>query len=330
MTTLSSNFAASNKPKLLDQVRNAIRTRHYSYRTEQAYVQWIKRFILFHNKRHPLEMAEPEINHFLTYLAVQKKVASSTQNQALCAILFLYKEILGTEIGKLTNLVWAKKPKRLPIVFSRDEVKNVLCQLSGAKWLMANLLYGAGLRHIECLRLRIKDIDFDYNEILVRAAKGDKDRRTLLPQRIKEKLHKQVVNVKKLHDSDLENGLGTVSLPNALEQKYPNAIFEFPWQYVFPARHFSKDPKTGRKQRHHVGEDVLPRALRGAIKKAVLTKRGTCHTLRHSFATHLLEDGYDIRTVQELLGHADVKTTMVYTHVLNRGGKGVKSPADTL
>jgi integron integrase len=326
--------AAANQPpvktKLLDQVRHAIRARHYSIRTEEAYVNWIKRFVLFHNKRHPQEMGVEEINQFLSHLAVKNNVAASTQNQAMCAILFLYKNILNRDLGRIDNLVWAKKPKRLPVVLTREEVKQLLAQLSGVKWLMANLLYGSGLRLMECLRLRVKDIDFGYRQIIIRDAKGQKDRVTMLPQKLIEPLQQQIRKLKKLHDQDLQNGFGAVWLPGALEKKYPNAIREFGWQYVFPSSTLSIDPRSGRKQRHHVGENVLPRALKEAIRKARIHKKASCHTLRHSFATHLLEDGYDIRTVQELLGHKSLDTTMIYTHVLNRGGLSVRSPADSL
>ncbi|MFH1006279.1 MAG: integron integrase [Candidatus Latescibacterota bacterium] len=318
------------KPKLLDRVREAIRTRHYSLRTEEAYVGWIKRFILFHHKRHPSEMGEPEINAFLSHLAVAGKVSASTQNQALCAIVFLYKHVLKQELGDLGEVVWAKKPKRLPVVFTGEEVKAVLNQLSGTNWIMAMLLYGSGLRLMECLRLRVKDVDFNYNQIAVRDAKGERDRGTMLPQNVKRPLKEHLKKVKEVHEADLKNGYGTVYLPYALERKYPNVNREWGWQYVFPASQLSIDPRSGAKRRHHLGEKVLQRAVKAAILTAGINKHASCHTFRHSFATHLLEAGHDIRTIQELLGHKDVTTTMIYTHVVNRGGMGVKSPADFL
>ena len=317
------------KAKLLDQMRVAIRTRHYSIRTEDTYVQWVKRFVLFHNKRHPAEMGEKEITAFLNHLALNRNVAASTQNQALCAILFLYKNILNQDVGKLA-IAWAKKPRKLPVVFSKQEVKQVLGQLSGNKWIMGNLLYGAGLRLSECLRLRMKDLDLDYGQITVRSSKGDKDRVTMLPQLLHEPLRKQVEKVKRLHDRDLRDGFGAVSLPYALSRKYPNANRALGWQYLFPSRNLSINPRDGLKQRYHVLPSVLQKTMKQAIKSAGITKHASCHTLRHSFATHLLQDGYDIRTVQELLGHSHVDTTMIYTHVLNKGGRGVASPADQL
>jgi integron integrase len=320
----------SHKPKLLDQVRLAIRTRHYSIRTEEAYVQWIKRFILFHHKRHPKEMGGDEVSQFLSDLAVRQHVAASTQNQALSAILFLYQEVLKQEIGWLDDVVRAKKAKKLPVVLSREEVKAVLTVLSDHKWVMANLLYGSGLRLMECIRLRVKDVDFSYNHIVVRDGKGNNDRVTMLPLNVKSPLHRHLQEVRKLHERDLADGFGSVYLPHALERKYPHANREWGWQYVFPAAKRSIDPRTGAERRHHVSQLVLQRAVRGAIRQTGLTKAASCHTFRHSFATHLLEAGYDIRTVQELLGHKDVSTTMIYTHVLNRGGRGVQSPADLL
>jgi integron integrase len=316
------------KPKLLDRVRQAIRTRHYSYMTEKAYVGWIRRFIFFHNKRHPAEMGETEIARFLSSLATDSKVSASTQNQALNAILFLYHEVLGKEIGYVGGVVRAKRPKRLPVVLTKEEVKNVLGCLSGTPWLMTMLLYGAGLRLMECCRLRVKDIDFSRNEIIIRSGKGDKDRHTMLPATIKEPLFRHLQSVKRQHEEDLKQGLGRVALPNALERKYPNAGKEWGWQWVFPATSHYTDAVTGEKRRHHLHESVLQKAFKEARLRAGIFKPAGCHTLRHSFATHLLEDGYDIRTVQELLGHRDVSTTMIYTHVLNRGGKGVRSPAD--
>lgn len=317
-------------PRLLDRVREAIRTRHYSYRTEKAYVHWIKRFIFFHNKRHPAEMGEAEIGQFLSSLATDSHVSASTQNQALNALLFLYREILKKDIGYVNGVVRAKRPHRLPVVLTRQEVRSIAGCLEGSDWIMAMLLYGAGLRLMECLQLRVKDIDVTSNQILVRAGKGDKDRHTMLPAAVKEPLAKHLDVIKRLHQRDLERGLGRVALPNALERKYPNAGKEWGWQWVFPATSHFTDRVTGEKRRHHLHESVLQKAVKQAVRKAGIAKPASPHTFRHSFATHLLEDGYDIRTVQELLGHNDVTTTMVYTHVLNRGGKGVFSPADRL
>jgi integron integrase len=321
---------APSKPKLLDQLRQAIRTRHYSYRTEKAYVHWIKRFIFFHKKRHPSDMAETEIAQFLSALASESHVSASTQNQALNALLFLYREVLNKDIGYVNGVVRAKRPNRLPVVLTRQEVRSILGVLNGSDWLMALLLYGAGLRLMECLRLRVKDIDFTSNQIVVRRGKGDKDRHTMLPAAVKEPLAKHLDVMKRQYQRDLERGLGRVTLPNALERKYPNAGKEWGWQWVFPATSHYTDRITGEKRRHHLHESVLQKAVKEAVQKAGIFKPASPHTFRHSFATHLLEDGYDIRTVQELLGHKDVTTTMIYTHVLNRGGKGVFSPADRL
>lgn len=318
------------KPKLLDQVRAAVRTRHYSLRTEEAYVHWIKRFILFHGKRHPLEMGEKEITQFLSALAVTNRVSASTQNQALCALLFLYREVLAQPFGWLDGLVYAKRPRRLPVVLTRTEVRELLGALEGVHWIMATILYGAGLRLLECLRLRVKDLDFDANQILVREGKGNKDRITMLPAAVKAPLAKHLERVRQLHQRDLERGFGRVFLPEALQRKYPNADREWGWQWVFPASQMGVDPRSGERRRHHLHESVLQRAIKEAARKVGLAKPVSCHTLRHSFATHLLEDGYDIRTIQELLGHRDVSTTMIYTHVLNRGGRGVHSPVDRL
>jgi integron integrase len=314
--------------KLLDQVRHLIRLKHYSIRTEQAYVHWIKNFILFHNKRHPSDMAETEVTAFLSYLAVNKHVASSTQNQALSAILFLYADVLKKPLGQLDHIQRAKRQSRLPVVFTRDEVQAVLKQLDGSPWLMASLLYGAGLRLMECVRLRIKDLDYGLNQIIVRDGKGGKDRVTILPASVVAPMQRHLARVKAWHDRDLQEGFGQVYLPHALAQKYRNANRQWCWQYLFPACKRSVDPRSGSVQRHHIDEQILQRAVGAAIRSAGIAKPGSCHTLRHSFATHLLEDGYDIRTVQELLGHKDVRTTMVYTHVLNRGGRGVLSPLD--
>jgi integron integrase len=318
------------RPKLLDQVRQTIRTRHYSYRTEKAYVHWIKRFIFFHNKRHPADMAEAEIGRFLSSLATDGHVSASTQNQALNALLFLYKELLEKKIGLIQGVVRANRPKRLPVVLTKEEVKRVLDCLDGTPWLMAMILYGAGLRLLECCHLRLKDIDFASTQIVVRAGKGNKDRYTMLPAAILEPLRKHLQAVKYQHSKDLSRGFGRVVLPDALERKYPNAGKEWGWQWVFPATSHYVDRSTGEHRRHHLHETVLQKAFKEARIKAGIFKPAGCHTLRHSFATHLLEDGYDIRTVQELLGHNDVSTTMIYTHVLNRGGKAVRSPLDGL
>ena len=320
---------APQKPRLLEQVRDAIRVRHYSIRTEQAYVQWVRRFILFHGKRHPSELGKPEVEAFLTHLAVVGNVAASTQNQAFSAIVFLYRNVLEVELPWLDDVERAKKPRRLPVVLTRTEVRAVLAQLRGRHWLMASLLYGAGLRLLECLRLRTKDIEFTKREIIVRDGKGGKDRVTMLPDQLIEPLRAELHRVKTAHDNDLAAGYGSVYLPNAYGRKNPGAAHSWAWQYVFPADRHSHDPRSGAIQRHHYGEQALQRAVKRAVTAAGIGKPATCHTFRHSFATHLLEDGYDIRTVQELLGHKDVSTTMVYTHVLNRGGRGVRSPLDS-
>jgi integron integrase len=324
------SIATALKPKLLDQVRRAIRTRHYSPKTEDSYVHWIRRFIFFHNKRHPAEMAEPEIARFLSNLAAESKVSGSTQNQALNALLFLYHQVLGKEIGYVNGVVRAKKPPRLPVVLTRGEIQALLSYLAGSERMMATLLYGAGLRLMECCRLRVKDVDFSQNQIVVRAGKGDKDRYTMLPASVKELLIKHLDQGRRQHQDDVEKNLGRVVLPNALDRKYPNAGQEWGWQWVFPATRYYVDRETGRQYRHHLHESVLQKAVREAACNAGIAKPATCHSMRHSFATHLLKDGYDIRTVQELLGHRDVSTTMIYTHVLNRGGRGVQSPADRL
>ena len=316
------------KPKLLDQVRYAIRTRHLSYRTEQAYVNWIRNFILFHSKRHPTEMDESDVSQYLTYLAVRKNVAASTQNQALSAILFLYREVIKKEIGWVDGVERAKRPQRVPVVFTRDEVKKILIHLEGTKWIMASLLYGAGLRLRDCVRLRIKDVDFGCNQVIVRDGKGQKDRVTMLPVPAKQRLITHLEKVKSIHEKDLKSGFGRVDLPFALKRKYPNADREWAWQYVFPSTCLCKEPRTGVMVRHHIHRSALQRAVKAAIRQAGVAKHGSCHTFRHSFATHLLEDGYDIRTVQELLGHKDVNTTMIYTHVLNKGASAVRSPLE--
>jgi integron integrase len=311
-TPLPNSSASPQEPKLLDQVRQAIRTRHYSPRTEESYVYWIKRFIFFHNKRHPAEMGEKEIAQFLSSLASELHVSASTQNQALNAILFLYRDVLRKDIGYVDGVIRAKRPHRLPVVLTRQEVKSILAVLDHSDWLMVVLLYGAGLRLMECLQLRVKDIDFTSNQIVVRAGKGDKDRHTMLPVALKEPLAKHLDVIKEQHQRDLENGLGRVVLPNALDRKYPNAGKEWGWQWVFPATSHYTDRATGEKRRHHLHESVLQKSVKEAMHKAGLSKPATPHTFRHSFATHLLEDGYDIRTVQELLGHRDVSTTMIY------------------
>ncbi len=318
------------KPRLLDRVRATLRMRHYSRRTEQAYVAWIRRYIFFHGKRHPADLGPVQVAAFLTSLAVDGHVAASTQNQALSALLFLYREILEVDLDWLDGIVRAKRPQRLPVVLTRDEVLAVLRRLGGAPWLMATLLYGSGLRLLECCRLRVQDMDFGANLIVVRGAKGNKDRTTVLPGVIKADLMRHLARVRQQHQQDLEIGAGWVELPGALARKYPNAGREWCWQWVFPATRFYRDRETGQLRRHHLHESVLQRAVKAPVHRAGIAKRATPHTLRHSFATHLLEDGRDIRTVQELLGHRDVTTTQIYTHVLNRGPAGVRSPMDTI
>ena len=314
--------------KLLDHVRDVLRIKHYSYRTEQTYVDWIKRYIIFHKKRHPKDMGAPEIEAFLAYLAQERHVAASTQNQALSALLFLYKNVLQLEVAAHPNLVHAGRPKHLPTVLTHDEALAVINRMSGKSRLMARLLYGSGLRLMECLRLRVKDIDFGNHQIIVRDGKGEKDRATVLPDSIVPELQTHLRDVKALHEKDLREGYGEVALPYALNVKYPNAGREWGWQYVFPASQRSADPLSGVIRRHHLDEGVLQHAVRDAARQTSITKSVSPHSFRHSFATHLLQNGYDIRTVQELLGHKDVKTTMIYTHVLNRGAGAVKSPLD--
>jgi integron integrase len=318
------------KPRLLDRVRHAIETRHYSRRTEKAYIHWIKRYIFFHGKRHPAEMGAAEVAAFLTSLAVQGKVAASTQNQALSALLFLYREVLGIELPWLDDVVRAKRPLHLPVVLTRDEVRAVIQRLHAAPRLMAILLYGAGLRLLECCRLRVQDVDFATNQIVIRDGKGHKDRTTMLPAAVKAELITHLERVRRQHEDDLRHGAGWVELPGALMRKYPNAGRDWGWQWVFPATRIYVDRITGQRRRHHLHESVLQRAVKDAVRGAGIAKPATCHTFRHSFATHLLEDSHDIRTVQELLGHRDVSTTMIYTHVLNRGPAGVRSPADRM
>jgi integron integrase len=315
---------------LMDQMRNALRSRHYSRRTEQAYCLWVRRFIYFHDKRHPATLAEPEINAFLTHLAVTEKVSASTQTQALSALLFLYRNVLGQPVGDLGDLIRARKSRSLPVVLTRDEVRAVLAHLDGDRWLMASLLYGSGLRLMECLRLRVQDVDLARNEVTVRDGKGGKDRVTMLPLSAKPALQEQLRRARLVHQRDLAEGWGRVELPSALDRKYPNAATDWRWQWIFPQERRWKNTKTGQQGRHHVHETIVQRAMKEAVSKAGLTKHAGCHTMRHSFATHLLESGHDIRTIQELLGHKDVSTTMIYTHVLNKGGLGVPSPADGL
>ncbi len=316
------------KPRLLDQVREQIRLKHYSIRTERVYCEWIRRFIRFHQYRHPSEMGAAEVEAFLSDLAVRRNVSASTQNQALAALLFLYKQVLKLDLPWLGEVVRAKKPQRLPVVLSVEEVQAVLAQLQGELWLMASLLYGSGMRLMEVLRLRVKDVDFSSRQIMVRDGKGAKDRVTVLPLRLLEPLKRQLQLVKALHNAELLAGRGDVYLPDALARKYSKGPWEWAWQYMFPAQGLSVDPRSGARRRHHVDEKRLQRAFKRAVRAAGIAKLATPHTLRHSFATHLLESGQDIRTVQELLGHADVKTTMIYTHVLNRGGLAVLSPLD--
>jgi len=319
-----------SQPKLLDQVRERLRVKHYSLRTEDAYLHWIKRFILFHDRKHPREMGGAQVEAFLSHLATEGRVAASTQNQALSSLLFLYREVLAIELPWMEGIVRAKRPARVPVVLSEGEVKALLAQLDGTRWLAASLLYATGMRLLEGLRLRVKDVDFQRREIAVRDGKGGRDRRTMLPERLIEPLKTHLERVKALHERDLAQGHGDVYLPFALARKYPRAARSWPWQYVFPAGSRSTDPCGGAVRRHHLDEQVVQRAVAAAARGARIGKPVTPHVLRHSFATHLLEAGYDIRTVQELLGHKDVSTTMIYTHVLNRGGRGVKSPLDRI
>jgi integron integrase len=318
------------RPKLLPRVRQAIRVRHYSRRTEAAYVDWIKRFARFHGMRSPEELGEREVTQFLSMLAERGRVSASTQNQALSALLFMYREVLGRPVGWMKGVVRAKRPKRLPSVLTPDEVQAVLGQMSGAPWLVCALLYGTGLRLLEGLQLRVKDLDFGRNEIVVRGGKGDRDRVTMLPQVLRVSLAGELEAVKRRHERDLAAGAGAVVLPGALERKCPAASREWVWQWVFPAARMYFDRAMAQWRRHHLHETVVQRAFHAAVRASGIGKRASCHTLRHSFATHLLAAGHDIRTVQELLGHRSVETTMIYTHVLNRGGLGVRSPADGL
>jgi len=314
----------------MTRVRAAIRVRHYSRRTEETYVAWIRRFIVFHGKRHPSTLGAEDVSRFLSSLASVSHVSASTQNQALSAVLFLYRAVLRMEIGEIEGVVRASTPVRLPVVLTPREVSSVLACLDGQAWLVVALLYGGGLRLLEALELRVKDIDVARGEITVRQGKGRKDRRTMLPASVRDRLAQHLDAVQRQHAADVAKGLGRVVLPDALDRKYPEAGVEWAWQFVFPASRMCRDPRWGGPSRYHIHESAIQRAVAAAVRQAGLTKRASCHTFRHSFATHLLEAGYDIRTVQELLGHADVSTTMVYTHVLNRGGLGVRSPADAL
>jgi integron integrase len=325
---VTDGSADARKPRLLEQVRRRLRAMHYSLRTEQAYVGWIRRFILANGKRHPRELGAVEVETFLSMLANAHAVAAGTQNQALAALLFLYRQVLGEELPWLENLTRAKRPQRLPVVMSVEETRTLLACMEGRAWLIASLLYGTGMRLMECLRLRVKDVDFSRGEITVRNGKGGKDRRTVLPRSLVEPLQRELERALLLHRRDVAEGYGRVWLPDALERKYPNANREPGWQYVFPSHRRARDPRGGMERRHHFGEAVLSRALKAARRRAQLVKPVTAHTFRHSFATHLIEAGYDIRTVQELLGHKDVATTQIYTHVLNRGAGGVVSPLD--
>ena len=320
---------AQGGPRLLDRVREALRVRHRSLKTEKAYVHWIRQYILFHSRRHPAEMAEEEVTAFLSHLAVHRKVSASTQNQALSALLFLYRHVLGRELGDLDALR-ARRARKLPVVLAQGEVTRVLSAMTGTSRLVATLLYGAGLRLTECLQLRVKDVDFSYHQLIVRDGKGGKDRVTMLPSRIEDPLQRHLETVQRLHAEDLRAGHGRVALPRALARKSPHAATEWVWQFVFPSASLAVDRDDGVIRRFHLSPRTVQKAVKEAVRKSGLTKRATCHTFRHSFATHLLQNGYDIRTVQELLGHRKVSTTMIYTHVLNRGGRGVQSPVDAL
>ncbi len=322
------NKARFNQSTIATKLRAVIQTKHYSKRTEKTYLSWVHRYLKFLDYRDRTHTNQENIGYYLTYLATKEKVSASTQNQALSAILFLYKEVLNLPINTEISMIRASRSEHIPVVFSKPEVSKVLNNLTGRPWLMASLLYGAGLRVTECIRLRIKDIDFNQNQIIVRDGKGFKDRVTLLPRDVRDALRKQMTYVKTVHLQDTKDGYGSVSMPYALARKYPGSEHQYIWQWVFPADKISVDTSTGVMQRHHVSEQVIQRAVKRAIKQAGILKGGSCHTLRHSFATHLLENGYDIRTVQDLLGHKDVRTTMIYTHVMNKGPLGVISPLD--
>jgi integron integrase len=316
--------------KLVDQIRNVIRVKHYSLSTEKTYIGWIKRYLVFHHMRHPREMGVPDIESFLSHLAVKEKVSSSTQNQAFNALLFLYREVLHIELSESIQAMRAKKPSRIPIVITREEIAKVLDALNGTQRLMASMLYGCGLRLMECCRLRVKDIDFAMHQITIFDGKGQKDRAVMLPDKLEASLHEQLKHTKLFHTQDLSLGFGSVYMPFALERKYPNAPKQWGWQYVFPTHELTIDPRSDIVRRHHVHPSTVQRAVKKAVILAGIIKPAHCHTFRHSFATHLLEDGYDIRTVQELLGHKDVNTTMIYTHVMQRGAGAVKSPLDRM
>ncbi len=315
---------------VIEALKGRIRVLHYSIHTEKSYIEWVKQFIHFHGNQHPATMGSAQIGAFLEYLAVERNVSASTQNQALSAILFLFREVLDQDPGWVSKSRRAKRPVKVPVVLSVGEIKRMFVHLDGVYWLMVHLLYGAGLRLMECMRLRVKDLDFENNQIIVSAGKGEKDRRTILPAIIRESLSLHLEKVKLAHEDDLAQGFGSVYLPYAFEKKNTRAEYEWIWQYVFPAKKRSKDPRSGKVRRHHLNEQTLQRKVKNAVKLASIPKKASCHTLRHSFATHLLESGYDIRTIQDLLGHKDVRTTMVYTHVLNKGGRGVISPSDIL
>ena len=325
---ISGDAEVVRAPRLFDEVRRHMRLKHYSLRTEKAYLAWMRRFILANGKRHPREMGAVEVEGFLSTLAVEGEVAASTQNQALSALLFLYRQVLGVELPWLDSMVRAKRPQRLPTVLSVEDTRRLLAAMDGRPWLLASLLYGTGMRLMECLRLRVKDVDFGRGEITLRDGKGGKDRHTMLPRALVEPLQREIERARHLHQADLAAGFGETRLPHALARKYPKAAREFGWQFVFPSLQRSRDPLDGSWRRHHFDERMLARALKRARTSAGIAKPLSAHTLRHCFATHLLEAGYDVRTVQELLGHKDVATTQIYTHVLNRGGHGVLSPLD--
>lgn len=327
---INNNKSTKQPVKLMDTVRNALRLRHYSIRTEQAYTDWIKRFILHHNKKHPMQMGEEEIESYLTYLAVQRKVAASTQNQAMNALVFLYKKVLKKDIGAFGDRVRAKKPKRIPSVLSKNEVKNIITTLTGTEKIVVQLLYGCGMRLLEALRLRIKDLDFENNIIIIRAGKGEKDRIVPMPKLLTPPLKEQAERVRLIHNKDIKNGNGKVYMPYALSDKYPNAQKEFRWQYLFPSKSISKDPRSGNYFRHHIFGDTISKHIKKAVDLCGVNKKASAHTFRHSYATHLLQAGTDLRTIQELLGHKNIETTMIYTHVLNSSLRITASPLDSL